>query len=147
MTITTRLVTAQDRAEWGRLYADYAAFYGTEQTEEMRERVWGWLMDDKVEMWCWLAVQDGRPVGLAHLRSFLRPLASSVGGYLDDLYVEEGLRGSGAGRLLLTTLNDECRARGWTVLRWITAHDNARAQILYDKVAKKTAWYTYDMPV
>jgi hypothetical protein len=30
-------------------------------------------------------------------------------------------------------------------VRWITAADNATAQRLYDRVATKTAWVTYDL--
>ena len=29
--------------------------------------------------------------------------------------------------------------------RWITADDNYRARTLYDRVAKKTAWNTYEI--
>jgi len=29
-------------------------------------------------------------------------------------------------------------------VRWITADDNYRAQALYDKVATRTHWVTYD---
>ena len=32
-----------------------------------------------------------------------------------------------------------------TVVRWITAEDNYRARGLYDKVAQRTSWLTYDM--
>ena len=40
---------------------------------------------------------------------------------------------------------DGLRARGWTVIRWITAEDNYRARGLYDRVADKTKWATYDI--
>jgi hypothetical protein len=33
------------------------------------------------------------------------------------------------------------------VLRWITGQDNATAQRLYDTLAKRTSWLTYDMPI
>jgi hypothetical protein len=39
----------------------------------------------------------------------------------------------------------EGKQRGWTVIRWITAEDNYRALSLYDKVADKTKWATYDL--
>ena len=37
------------------------------------------------------------------------------------------------------------RARGWSVIRWITAADNARARAVYDRVAVETPWVTYDI--
>jgi hypothetical protein len=30
-------------------------------------------------------------------------------------------------------------------VRWITAEDNARARRLYDRVAQKTHWVTYEI--
>ena len=46
---------------------------------------------------------------------------------------------------LLKTFTDIGRSRGWTVIRWITAEDNARARKVYDRLATKTAWVTYDI--
>ena len=54
-------------------------------------------------------------------------------------------RGSGAAEALIAALKDLGHARGWTVIRWITAEDNYRARGLYDRVADKTKWATYDI--
>ena len=37
------------------------------------------------------------------------------------------------------------RERGWTVIRWITAEDNYRGRAVYDRVAEKTRWLTYEI--
>jgi GNAT superfamily N-acetyltransferase len=140
-----RAVTAADRAVWDRLYAGYAAFYKVEQTAAMRDRVWGWLMDAGHDTEGLVAELDGVVVGLAHYRSFARPLSASVGGFLDDLFVDPDLRGSGAAAALIKGLEDLGRARGWTVIRWITADDNYRARGLYDRLADRTKWVTYDI--
>jgi len=135
-----------DRADWERLYAGYAAFYQVAQTEEMRARVWGWIHDHAHEVDCLVAEDDrGALVGLTHFRPFARPLSASVGGFLDDLFVDPEARGSGAARALIEAVAEEGRARGWSVIRWITAEDNARARALYDKVAVATPWKTYDI--
>ena len=137
-----------DRADWERLYAGYAEFYGVEQDAAMRARVWGWIHDHAHEVEAFVAEDDaGRLVGLAHFRPFARPLAASIGGYLDDLFVAPEARGSGAAPALIEALRDEGRKRGWTLIRWITAEDNARARNLYDKLARATAWRTYDLPI
>ena len=81
------------------------------------------------------------------MRAFERPLAASIGGFLDDLYVDEAARGSGAGRALIRHLQSVCDQRGWGVLRWITAPSNAAARVLYDSLATKTEWLTYDLDV
>lgn len=140
-----RAVAATDRAAWDRLYAGYAAFYKVEQTDAMRDRVWGWLMDTGHSTEGLVAELDGAVVGLAHFRPYARPLSASVGGFLDDLFVDPDLRGSGAAAALIKGLEDLGRARGWSVIRWITADDNYRARGLYDRLADKTKWVTYDI--
>ena len=88
---------------------------------------------------------NGVVVGLAHYRAFARPLSASVGGFLDDLFVGPEARGTGAAEALVQGVANVGRARGWTLIRWITAEDNYRARNLYDRVAEKTRWVTYDI--
>ncbi len=117
--VTVVRALPEHRRKWEELYAGYAAFYRKEQTEAMRERVWGWISDPSGEVECFLALDErGEPVGLAHFREFARPLDASRGGYLDDLFVEPGARGSGAAQALFAALRDEARRRGWTDAQW-----------------------------
>ena len=139
-----RLVEA-DRAAWDRLYADYAGFYGVTQTPEMRDRVWGWITDPAHEVEAFVAEDDRSLVGLAHFRAFARPLSATLGGFLDDLFVAPEARGGGAAEALIRAVAEVGRERGWSVIRWITAEDNARARKLYDRVARQTPWVTYDL--
>ena len=112
----------------------------------MRERVWGWLRDPAHELEGAVALNTrGVPVGFAHYRPFTRPLAASTGCFLDDLFVAPAARGTGAADALLQHLRDEARQRGWTLIRWITAEDNYRARGMYDRVAARTDWVTYDL--
>ena len=146
MPITIRPVAPSDRASWDALYAGYAAFYKVPQTEAMRDTVWGWLHDGAHETEGLVAVDDhGALIGLSHYRPFARPLSATTGGFLDDLFVTPEARGSGAARLLIEVVATIGRERGWSVIRWITAEDNYRARSLYDKVAEKTKWATYDI--
>lgn len=136
---------ASDRPEWERLYAGYAAFYKVSQTPEMRATVWAWLQDPAHQTRGLVAEDQGRLIGLAHFRPFARPLSASTGGFLDDLFVDPAARGSGAADALIAAIAEEGRKQGWTVIRWITAEDNYRARALYDRVAEKTKWATYDI--
>lgn len=147
MAIVIRAIEARDRAEWEALYAAYAAFYEVEQTAKMRAVVWDWLMDANHEVNCFVAELDGALVGLAHYRPFARPLAAGTGGFLDDLFVSPVARGAHAGDALIGAVKSEARNRGWGVVRWITADDNYRARGLYDQVALRTGWITYDLSV
>lgn len=134
------------REAWERLYAAYADFYRVEQTQAMRERVWSWLEDPAHEIEGFVAVDGaGVPIGLAHFRAFARPLSATVGGFLDDLFVAPQARGQGAAAALVGAVAEVGRARGWSVIRWITAEDNQRARALYDRLAARTSWATYDL--
>ena len=147
MSLMTRPTVPADRADWGRLYAAYAEFYQVTQTEDMRDRVWGWLHDPDEQTEGLVAELDGKVIGIAHFRAFSRPLAAARGGFLDDLFVDPATRGSGAAQALIEGVQAEGRARGWTVIRWITAEDNYRARAVYDRMATRTKWVTYDLPV
>lgn len=148
MSLSVVKPTADHRAAWERLFASYADFYKKHQTAEMRERVWGWLHDPAAALECFLVLnEEGEPVGLAHYREFHRPLDATMGGYLDDLFVASEARGSGAVDALFSALSSTGRERGWSVIRWITADDNYRARGSYDRVANRTTWITYDLPL
>ena len=87
----------------------------------------------------------GKLVGLAHFRPYARPLAASTGLFLDDLFVSPDARGSGAADALIEGVRKIAEARGCSLVRWITAEDNYRGRGLYDRVASRTAWVTYDI--
>ncbi len=144
--LSVRPVDHADREQWNRLYAGYGAFYKVEQTPAMRDTVWSWLMDQGREVYGLVAVDSrGKLIGLTHFRPYARPLSASTGGFLDDLFVEPQARGSGAAVMLIDAVKAEGLKRGWTVIRWITAEDNYRARALYDRVAERTKWVTYDI--
>ncbi|MCU1543396.1 MAG: acetyltransferase [Microbacteriaceae bacterium] len=143
---TVRALRSGDRAGWQRLYADYGEFYDTPLTDEKAERVWNGLLDASYESFGLVAVDDAdRPIGLAHYREFARPLAGGRGLYLDDLFTSPEARRSGAASALLDALKGIALERGLGVVRWITAADNVAAQRVYDRVATKTPWVTYDL--
>lgn len=126
------------------LYTAYAASAGDELSDAHLATVWSWILDDSAGTSCLLLWRDDRPVGLAHWRRFERPLAGSVGCYLDDLFVDERLRGRGGARELLRHLAALAADHGWTTVRWTTGEGNP-AQHLYDSVAERVPVITYDM--
>lgn len=130
-----------DRADWERLYAGYADFYATPLPD--LDVVWRMIRAGEVE--CLVVVLDGQVVALAHLTEFPRVLDGGRGGYLQDLFVDPAFRGRGVADRMLAHVGDLARGRGWTLVRWITAADNGRAQQVYDRHATRTTWVTYDL--
>jgi len=148
---SVRPVDAEEFEAWTRLFRGYCSFYRWPTSDAHQRQIWGWIHEDKI-VEALVAVEIdgsgaevGGPHGLAHLREWIRPLRGVRSGYLDDLFVDPGLRGEGAVDALFGAINQRALDRGWDVVRWTTADDNYRARATYDKIALRTSWITYDM--
>ena len=136
---------------WTALFRGYAEFYEWPTSDEHQRQIWGWIHQDRsVEALVAVEIDGagreiGGPRGLAHLRVWVRPLRGVINGYLDDLYVDPAVRGSGAVEALFDEVNRVAIEREWNVIRWTTADNNYRARRVYDQVATRTTWITYDM--
>ncbi len=148
MTFEIRPVRDGDFFNWLPLFADYGDFYGTPVPDEKALLVWSWLTAGTHGLSALVAQSDdGSLVGLAHYRSFVRPLAGQTGLYIDDLFVSEDQRGTGVATALITRVKEIASEKHAGVVRWVTAPDNEEAQVLYDKLAERTSWVTYDLTV
>ena len=146
--ITVRPVRPSDRTGWDELYRGYAAFYKIAQSNEMRDRVWLWLHDVTEESEGLIAeAEDGTLLDLTHFRPFAQPLTATTGGFLDDLFVSPAARGLGVADTLIEGVRKIALDRGWSIVRWITAEDNYRGNSVYDRVAVKPSWTTYDIKI
>lgn len=63
--------------------------------------------------------------------------------YLEDLFVDEEIRGAGLGRALLDDLVALSRANGWSRLYWHTDENNHRARKLYDSYVETDGHVRY----
>lgn len=81
-----------------------------------------------------VAEQHGAAVGLAIFFPTFSTWRGSGGVYLQDIYVANGLRGSGVGRVLLQTVMDWANRRGATHLRLSVDRDNKLAQTFYESL-------------
>lgn len=145
--VVVRPIAPADHEAWAGLFAAYRAFYELEEEPEVVERVWGWVQDPGHEVNAQVAAIDGVVVGFAHHRLYARPSEGGTGLFLDDLFTAPGQRGRGVGRALVNRLAEIARERGAAKVRWVTAADNAVAQRLYDDLAERTEWLTYDLLV
>jgi ribosomal protein S18 acetylase RimI-like enzyme len=145
MTVVVRPVAATDRSDWERLFAAYGVFYETSFDADVLAGVWAWLTDDTHEVGALVAVDgSGEVVGFAHYRRLADTFTAASGWFLDDLYVDPAARGAGAATALVDAVADHAAANGGGTLRWITAEDNHTAQRVYDRVATRATWVTYE---
>jgi GNAT superfamily N-acetyltransferase len=146
MSITIRPVEERDAEDWAVLYAGYRDFYRLDADVSAVRRTWEWVLAGEHALFGLVACDEsGALVGLANLRWFARPSTATLGLYLDDLYTSPQARGRGVGTALLERAAAIAGTTGASVVRWITASDNASARQVYDKVASATNWVTYDM--
>jgi GNAT superfamily N-acetyltransferase len=145
----TRPVELEDLDAWRRLFTGYCEFYERTTTENQLARVWSWIHEEKLIDAIVVVSDDdpSTPVGLAHLRSWIRPLRGEIAGYLDDLFVSPDARGTGATEALFEAIEDLAIERDWSIVRWTTADDNYRARGAYERVATRTGWITYEMSI
>lgn len=134
MTTTVRKLEVADKERWLELFKAYIVFYESELSDEQFELTWNRIHSD-FNMNGLVAEQDGKIIGIAHY--IFRPSTWAVEDfcYLEDLFVDPAVRGTGVGRALIEALTEIARSSGSTRLYWTTAPDNATARRLYDKVA------------
>jgi GNAT superfamily N-acetyltransferase len=89
---------------------------------------------------------SSRLVGIAHYL-FHVTIWSADACYLQDLFVGEAARGQGAARALIEQVAHAAQSRGATRLYWTTQQDNARARVLYDKLARFNGFIRYEYPL
>jgi GNAT superfamily N-acetyltransferase len=146
VSIAIRPVRPDDEQQWSRLYAGYRAFYRLEEDPGAVATTWGWVIGGQHGLRGLVAVDDAdRPIALANLRVFARPSSASIGLYLDDLFAAPEARGRGAASALIERAAALAAEEGMSVVRWITAEDNATARRVYDRLAAATPWVTYDL--
>ena len=140
-----RAIAAADRAAWQRLFTAYGVFYETQFTDDVIAAVWKLLLESGSGVDALVAEQEGTVVGFAHYRSHPDTFTGGRDWFLDDLYVDPDARGAGHATALIEHVADLARSTGPArTLRWITAADNERAQRVYDRIATKTTWVTYE---
>lgn len=142
---TITLPQPDDYADWHRLWTAYLAFYGTSRADALFQRNWTELLKPDGVIRGFVARDaSGRPIGLTHYMFHATAWADAPVCYLQDLYVDESVRGSGAGRLLIEAVARAAEQAGAVRLYWLTHRDNATARALYDKVAACKGFLRYD---
>jgi ribosomal protein S18 acetylase RimI-like enzyme len=146
-TVVVRDIHEGDQEPWRRLFAEYGVFYKTDFAEIVLDGVWSWLMDAEADLCAVVAVDDGLAYGFAHYRQLPDAFTAGPGWFIDNLYVEPGHRGSGAGAALIDAVAERAASDGGGTLRWMTAGDNTAAQSVYDKLGTRTNLITYQRQI
>jgi GNAT superfamily N-acetyltransferase len=148
MSIKVTSLSEQDREQWEQLYRGYADFYQVPMNDEILNKVWGWVFSDQQRFFSLIAKDNqGNALGLMHYREMASPLRGAFVGFLDDLFVLPHGRGKGVVDALYNQLEKEAAKQQWPLVRWITAENNYRGRAVYDRLAEKTKWVTYQLDI
>jgi len=144
MPVSIRPLEPQDKDAWLPLWRGYLDFYETAVSDEVTEATWRRIVDPAGPIHGFCAVDaDGKLIGIVHYLFHPVTWAMSDRCYLEDLFVSPDARGSGAGRALIEAVYRAADDRGADQVYWLTAHSNATARKLYDRVAQLTPFVKY----
>jgi len=100
--VDIRLITRNDHIVWRELWSAYLDFYDTHLPETVFETTWERLLSrEPYEPRGFLAWRNNETVGLTHYYFHRSCWSIENICYLQDIFVEPALRGSGAGRALI----------------------------------------------
>jgi len=148
---SVRAVKREDFSQWLPLWQGYNAFYGRSGAAALpaaiTESTWSRFFDGSEPVFARVAECDDRIVGIVHYlfhrsTTHIEPIC-----YLQDLFTAEQQRGGGVGTALILSVRDEAHAAGVKRLYWHTQETNATARRVYDRLAERSGFIVYRMPV
>lgn len=138
MPTQIRPVASNDHAQWLAMWDGYLAFYQQELKPETTATTWKGLLSPGGHD-CLVAV-DAESLKLIGFVTYLFHASTWTDRgycYLEDLYVTQQRRGSGAGTSLINAVVGVARHRKVSRVYWHTGETNDVANSLYQKVAKQ----------
>lgn len=139
MSVTVRVASPADTPlilDFIRKLAEYERLlHEVECTEaDIRRDLFG----ENPRAFCDIAEVEGRPVGFALWFYSYSTFRGRAGIYLEDLFVEPGARGEGAGKALLRRLAQRCVEADLGRLEWSVLDWNAPSIAFYDSLGAMT---------
>ena len=139
-----RPLARDDKEAWTNLWTAYLEFYESGVTDDIYNLTFARLCDaDNKTQNCFVAQLDGKLVGLVHYLYHAHNWRAEDVCYLQDLFVDADVRGTGAGRALIEAVYAVADRDGAADVYWLTQDFNTTARTLYDRVAKLTPFVKY----
>lgn len=147
METRIRPIAPADEPAWRALWTAYLEFYETTVPEEVYRTTFARLLSaDHPDQNGFLAVHGTTPVGLVHYIYHPHNWRIEKVCYLQDLYANPEVRGTGVGRKLIETVYAQADADGCPSVYWMTQDFNAQARKLYDRIGVLTPFIKYNRP-
>jgi len=137
-----------DYSAWSTQYVDYAKPWNEPISAERLSAVWNILLKSENGAYG-VGIFDSAESLLGFGHYILTPCTYSrrYTCYLQDLYVVPEARREGIARKFMAFLETEGRAAGWRSINWKTRPGNDAAVALYDKIARRSDWIFFELPL
>lgn len=142
--LIVRALRAEDESVWRELWKAYLAFYDSSLPDEIYTSTFARLLgSDPRDFSAQVAECDGQVVGLVHYLFHRHAWKVEEVCYLQDLYADPSVRGTGVGRALIQAVYDAADAQGAPTVYWLTQEFNDTARQLYDRIGVATPFIKY----
>jgi GNAT superfamily N-acetyltransferase len=138
-----RIAREFDFDQWLPLWKGYQTFYKTVIPDATTATTWGRFHDPAEPMYCAVAEEDGRLIGMVHYIQHRSCWTVGDYIYLQDLFTDPACRGKGVGRALIEHVYARAADVGASRVWWLTHESNAQAMLLYDRIADKSGFVQY----
>jgi ribosomal protein S18 acetylase RimI-like enzyme len=130
----------EDAEAVSELIAAFRDWWGKDQPslDRIRETTGVLLRDDATEFLLAAPEREARPAGVCQLRYRLSVWTGTDDCWLEDLYVDDGARGIGLGRALVTAAADRAAARGCRRMELDVNEQNTAALAFYEQMGFTT---------
>lgn len=128
---------------WLTLWQEYLTFYDTSLPMSTTTATWQKLLDSDTPIYGFGAFKDNILVGITHVVLHPTTWSDTECCYLQDLYVDESVRGQGVGRALIEQVYAFASLQNCNRVYWTTQDGNTTARTLYDTLATQTDMVQY----
>jgi GNAT superfamily N-acetyltransferase len=131
-----------EHVRWAELWSEYLRFYGVELPAAVSESTWQRLHNGRVHG---LGARNSADylVGIVHFLYHEDTWSTAPACYLQDLYVDSKVRGTGCGRMLIEAVGESARIAGANNPYWLTHQNNTVARQLYDRLGQNQGFIQY----
>lgn len=147
MNLNIRELKETDKDSWLELWAGYLEFYKSNLSPEQTEFTWKRLINNEQKMYGFVAENENGVIGFTHCLFRPSTWTETDYCYLEDLFVDPGIRGKGIGRALMNRVIELAKEKNSKRVYWTTQEFNKTARVLYDSITSVSEFVQYRLPL
>ena len=147
MNLNIRELKETDKDRWLELWAGYLEFYKSNLSPEQTDFTWKRLINNEQKMYGFVAENENGVIGFTHCLFRPSTWTETDYCYLEDLFVDPGIRGKGVGRALMNRVIELAKEKNSKRVYWTTQEFNKTARVLYDSITSVSEFVQYRLPL